>query len=120
MERKLWPLLYQLLQETGQQFRQIYVHYQPWVITAVVLWAALHERPISWACQKRHWSTTKLSPTRLPSDSIISRRTQRLAFELFLNEFTQRLQGTELAGLIVIVDGKPLLVGGCSHDRQAR
>src|SRR5262245_10376647 len=120
MERELWPLLYQLLQEAGQQFRQKYVHHQPWVIAAVLLWAGLHERPISWACQKRHWSTTKLCPARLPSASAMSRRTHRVGFELFLNVLTQRLRGSELAGLIVILDGKPLLVGGCSHDPVAR
>ena len=120
MERELWPLIYRTLQEAACEFRQKYVQYHPWVIAAVVLWAALHDRPISWACQRRHWSTTRLCPTRLPSASVVSRRCQRIAFGLFLNEITQRLQGTCLAGLIVVLDGKPLLVGGCSHDPEAR
>lgn len=120
MERELWPLLYRILQETAREVRQKYVQHQPWVIAAVLLWAALHDRPISWACERRHWSTTKLCPLRLPSASAVSRRSRRVAFELFLNELTQRLRGTELADLVVVLDGKPLLVGGCSHDPDAR
>jgi hypothetical protein len=120
MERELWPLLYRMLQETAQQVRQKYVHHQPWVIAAVLLWAALHDRPVSWACERRHWSTTKFCPACLPSASAVSRRCHRVGFEFFLNQLTTHLRGTELAGLIVVLDGKPLLVGGCSHDPEAR
>src|SRR5262245_50279724 len=120
MERELWPLIYRTLQEAAQEFRQKYVQHRPWVIAAVVLWAALHDRPISWACERRHWSTTKLCPARLPSASAVSRRCRRIAFGLFINEITQRLRGVGLGGLLVVLDGKPLLVGGCSHDVDAR
>ena len=74
MERELWPPLYHLLLDTATGFRQKYVQHQPWVLAAVVLWAALHDRPVSWACQRRHWSTTTLRPPRLPSPSTLSRR----------------------------------------------
>lgn len=120
MERELWPLVYRTLQEAAREFQQKYVQHHPWVIAAVLLWAAVHDRPISWACQRRHWSTTKLCPARLPSASAVSRRCRRVAFGLFLNEITDRLRGTGLGGLVVVLDGKPLLVGGCSHDQEAR
>ncbi len=67
MERELWLPLYRLLIEMAASFHQKYVRYQPWVLVAVLLWAALHDRPIFWACQRRHWSTTTLRPTCLPS-----------------------------------------------------
>ena len=57
MERELWPLLYPLLREVASDVRQKYVQLQPWLLIAVALWAALHDRPLSWACQRRHWST---------------------------------------------------------------
>ena len=120
MERELWPLLYRLLQQTAQEVRQKYVQHQPWVIAAVMLWAALHDRPMSWACERQHWSTTKLCPARLPSASAVSRRSHRVGFAVFLNHLTEHLRGTPLASLIVVLDGKPLLVGGCSHDHEAR
>src|SRR5690242_9631225 len=41
MGRELRPLLYRRLRAAGQDFTQKYVHHQPWVIAAVLLWAAL-------------------------------------------------------------------------------
>jgi hypothetical protein len=120
MERELWPLLYHALLEAAREFRQKYVHYQPWTVAAVLLWAALHDRPISWACVASHWSTTKLLPARLPSQSTMSRRMKRVAFDCFLNLLTQRLRDAGLPKLILTLDGKPLLVGGNSKDRDAK
>jgi hypothetical protein len=120
MERELWPLLYHELQAAGHAFRQKYVHHPPWVIAAVLLWAALHDRPIAWACDRRHWAPTRLRPVALPDPSTVSRRTRRAAFGCFLNWLTDRLRGHGLPGLAVSLDGKPLLVGGCSKDPDAR
>jgi hypothetical protein len=120
MERELWPLLYRELQAAARDFRQKYVSHQPWAIAAVLLWAALHDRTTHWACQRRHWSTTRLSPGRLPAGSTVSRRARQTAFGLFLNVLTDRLRGRGLPALVVAVDGKPLLVGGCSKDPDAR
>jgi IS5 family transposase len=120
MERELWPLLYRTLAEVARDVRQKYVQYQPWAVAAVLLWAALHDRPLSWACDPRHWSATDLRPPRLPSQATVSRRTRRAAFGCFLNLLTARLRGGGLPGLALAVDGKPLLVGGCSKDPDAR
>jgi hypothetical protein len=68
MERQLWPLLYHELRAVGRQVRQKYVSHPPWVVAAVLLWAALHDRPVSWACRPDHWDTTRLRPHRLPSE----------------------------------------------------
>ncbi|HUQ67903.1 MAG TPA: hypothetical protein VM165_00180 [Planctomycetaceae bacterium] len=79
MERELWPALYQLVREVGREVWQQNVIDPPWVIAAVILWAALHDRPVSWACESRHWSTTRCGPLALPSASTISRRARRLS-----------------------------------------
>jgi len=120
MERELWPLLYHELQAAAAEFRQKYVQYQPWAVAAVLLWAALHDRPVSWACDGRNWSTTRLRPAALPSQPTVSRRTRRAGFGLFLNWLSGRFRGHGWPGLALAVDGKPLLVGGCSHDPDAR
>jgi hypothetical protein len=48
-----------------------------------MLWAALHDRPGSWAWQKRHRSATTLRPRRLPAsyvyDGAFARGYQRAA-----------------------------------------
>jgi hypothetical protein len=120
MERELWPLLYHELQSAAADFDQRYVSHRAWAVAAALLWAALHDRPVSWACQARHWSTTTLRPARLPSQPTVSRRSRRTAFGLFLNLLTERLRGAGLPALVVALDGKPLLVGGCSKDPDAR
>jgi len=120
MERELWPLLYRLLRETAKDFHQKYVQIPGWVLVAVLLWAALHDRPIGWACQRRHWSTTRLRPPRLPSPATLSRRIDGVAVGLLLRALEQRLRDRGEPRLLAFLDGKPLLVGGCSKDREAR
>jgi hypothetical protein len=122
MERKLWPFLYRVIREVAKDFRQKYVHYQPWVLVAVLLWAALHDRPICWACVPTNWGQTRLRPFRLPSHSTLSRRLDGLVVGAFLHAVTQRLHQMGPPGLhlLALLDGKPLPVGGCRKDRDAR
>jgi Transposase DDE domain len=120
MERELWPPLYRLLRELGKDFRQKYVHYQPWLLVAVMLWAALHDRPLSWACQRRHWSTTTLKPWKIPSYATLSRRIDRVGCGLLWAELERRLRERGELHLLALLDGKPLPVGGNSKDPDAR
>lgn len=120
MERELWPLLYRLLREVGKTIHQKDVTYQPWVIVAVVLWAALHDRPVRWACKPQNWSTTVLRPIQLPSNSTISRRAHTVGTALVWTALEQRLRDSDLPGLLSFLDGKPMEVGGASKDRDAR
>jgi hypothetical protein len=120
MERELWPLLYRLLRATAKGFHQKYVQYQPWVLTAVCLWAALHDRPLSWACQQRHWCTTTLRPAKLPSASTISRRVDGAGVALFWHAVEQRIRDSDKPALVAFIDGKPLPIGNNSKDPDAR
>jgi hypothetical protein len=120
MERELWPLLYRLLQATAKDFQQKYVTYQPWVLAAVLLWAALHDRPLSWACREDHWSTTRLRPVQLPSPATLSRRLYSVGTGLFLHALEQRLRDSGEPRLVAFLDGKPLPVGGASKDPEAK
>jgi hypothetical protein len=120
MERELWPLLYQHLKAVAKGFSQKYVHYQPWVLVAVFLWAALHDRPVGWACDVRHWSTTRLRPPQLPSPAVLSRRLDGLAVGAFLRLFEQHQQQHGSRRLWSLLDGKPLPVSGVSKDPDAR
>jgi hypothetical protein len=120
MERELWPPLYRLMRDVARDVSQKYVQYQPWVLVAVLLWAALHDRPVSWACQPRHWTTTRLRPGRLPSPATLSRRLDGVAVGLFWRMLADRVRGAGPPALAAFVDGKPLLVGGCSKDPDAR
>ena len=120
MERELWPRLYHELRQAARGTDQKGVHYQPWVIAAVLLWAALHDRSVAWACDPLNWSTTRLRPQKIPSESTMSRRPKKLVFGVFLNRVAQRLKGDEPPEWELTIDGKPLPVGRCSKDPDAR
>src|SRR5687768_260147 len=101
MERELWPPLYHLLRQVAKDFHQKYVQHQPWVLVAVFLWAALHDRPVSWACQRRHWSTTTLRPGgRLPSPATLSRRIDSTGVALLWRALEQRLRDSGSPALV--------------------
>ena len=120
MERELWPHLYHMVREAGQQFRQKNVRYPLWVLALVYLWAAVHDRPIHWACQEYNWTRTRLRPLQLPSASTMSRRVYGVAMGFFWRALEERLREHHLLGWVSFVDGMPLVVGGASKDPNAR
>jgi hypothetical protein len=120
MERELWPLLYQALQRLADRFHQKYVQLQPWVVIATMLWAAVHDRPVSWACKKENWKATTLQPMTIPSAATMSRRVDQVATALCWKALEDDLRVHGKATWISYLDGKPLPVGGNSKDSDAR
>jgi hypothetical protein len=118
MERELWPVLFSYLRRTAEEVRQKYVQLQPWVVVATLLWAALHDRPVSWACNPLNWST-RLKPLQIPSAPTMSRRAGQVGTGLFWRQLEQHLRQSGHPGLIAFIDGKPLPVGGASKDPDA-
>lgn len=119
MERELWPILYRALGAVSADDRQKKVRYQPWVIAAVLLWAAIHDRPRSWACVGEHWDTTELRPERIPSPATVSRRARRAEVAELLGRLGSHLRGSGPPAWTLMIDGKPLPVGRCSKDPDA-
>jgi len=122
MERELWPLLYRTVREVARGFTQKYVHIPGWVLLVTMLWAALHDRPVSWACQPANWKSTRLRLDHLPSPSTMSRRVDGAGLGLLWRAVEQRLRKLSAAapGLVAFLDGKPLPVGGDTKDPDAR
>jgi len=119
MERELWPRLYRIVREVDASIRQKSVRYQPGIILAVYSWAVLHDRPTSWACDPRNWGDAT-RPGWLPSPATMSRRLRSLAVAACLRAVEARLRGAGPPDLVRVIDGKPLVVGGLSHDPDAR
>ncbi|MGC1718743.1 MAG: hypothetical protein WA746_07150 [Isosphaeraceae bacterium] len=118
MERELWPRLYHLVMEVGQTLRLTDVTYQPHIIVLVFLWAALHDRPVSWACDERNWATTTLRPATLPDPSTLSRRLRRVDTAMLMRALVQRVRQEGDPQLVAVIDAKPLPVGGASQDPE--
>jgi hypothetical protein len=114
MERELWPLLYRTVRAVAADFSQKYVHIPGWVLLLTLLWAALHDRPVCWACRPLNWSTTQLRPPQLPSPATLSRRADGVAVSLLWRavERRRRRRSADRPALIAFLDGKPLTVGG--------
>jgi hypothetical protein len=88
------------------------------LVVRVHLWAALHDRPICWACEARNW-TGRTRPDVLPDQSTMSRRTRRDDFMAFQERVGERLNGKSVPGLVEVVDGKPLELPNHTADRDA-
>jgi len=119
MERELWPRLYHLVMEVGKTLRLIDVTFQPHIIALVFLWAALHDRPVCWACKQRNWATTTLRPLTLPSPSTLSRRLHRIDTAMLMRALVLRVRQQGDEHLVAVIDAKPLPVGGASQDPDA-
>jgi len=87
-------------------------------IIKVHYWAVIHDRPVSWACQRRHWPCHERR-RKLPSPPTMSRRLRHKSVRALLDSLEQRVLAPQRPGLLWMIDGKPLAISGCSKDRQA-
>ena len=84
-------------------------------------WAALHDRPIGWACGAKNW-TPAARPEELPDPSTMSRRTRRPDFGEFQRRVGVRMNGGPAAAgpaLVKVVGGKSLELPNHTGDRDA-
>jgi hypothetical protein len=88
-------------------------------IVEVFLWAVVHDRPVYWACQREHWPLEQWRK-KLPSQSQMSRRLRTFAVHQVLLQLQHALRERLPSSWIKYIDGKPLPVGGCSKDRDAK
>jgi len=119
MELECWAELSAAISAVAVNFKR---HERDQHSTALIVrvhtWAALHDRPISWACKPKCW-TNRTRPARLPDQSTMSRRTRRADFEQFQHRVGQRMNGKPKPTLVKKVDGKPLELPNHTGDRDA-
>ena len=86
MERDLWTIVTGALKglPPTRPRNAVYADSQ---IAAVYLWAVLHDRPVSWACQRRHWPMQAWRRA-LPDQSTMSRRLRHPA----INDLLHRIR----------------------------
>lgn len=118
MERELWRLIVVALKRMPRR-RPRNAVYTDQQILAVLLWAALHDRPVSWACRRRNWPMQAWRRT-LPDQSTMSRRLRRPATLDLLVWILMALQQTLEEGDVLVADGKPLELSENTGDPDAR
>lgn len=118
MERELWQWMMRGVRRLPptRPRNAVYTDHQ---ILAVYLWAALHDRPVSWACQRENWPMQAWRRV-LPDQSTMSRRTRTSAFRELLRVLLEVLQRTRGQGEVLVVDGKPLELSEHTRDPDAR
>jgi hypothetical protein len=121
MDSHGWRLIYHTIVEVsiamGRLSRRF--QYRDALIVAMFLWAVAHDRPLCWACHRKNYHRW-FRPRRLPSNSQFSRRLQSSRVAAILTEVFCRLAETHRVTPLCYLDGRPLVVGFCSKDRQAR
>jgi Transposase DDE domain len=121
MECELWRQLYKWVMQVGRERAATpHVRFSDALIVCVFFWACLHDRPVSWACVKRHWRTTSWKPLTLPSPSTLSRRLRTESVKQLLTAIEKNIRESCPCVAEKFLDGKPLPIGGCSKDREAR
>ena len=120
MEHELWDRLMRAIQDVSRSRRDSAYHtHATALIVRTYLWAVLHHRPTSWACDRRHWDDRR-RPATLPSQSTMSRRLRTDAVRSFMDAMGRRLRGDRAWTLLKLIDGKPLTVAKHSADPDAR
>ena len=118
MERELWSILAAHLTDLSRCERLGRYLHSTTRIVRVYLWAALHDRPVYWACERRNWVGVK-PPRVLPDQSTMSRRLTREDTQMMLVALLDRLEPATRGALVLRLDGKSLPVARHSGDRQA-
>jgi len=119
MERELWESLWRLM--------TILCNYLPRgrfgddEILAVYFWAVIHDRPVSWACDRAHWPR-ELMRHAPPSQPTMSRRLRTASVEQLMASLESHLLAISTIKLlwVKVIDAKALPVGGPSKDPDAQ
>ena len=119
MERQLWKKIVKLMEGIGKLHGNGMFTFSDAVIVKTWLWAVIHDRPVSWACQRCNWPICERK-WQLPSESTMSRRLRSKGVKRLLEQIEKlALKSGQTQSLIWAVDGKPLPISGHSQDRQA-
>ena len=119
MERQLWNDIVNLIDQAPQDQLSRRFRFDNADIARLLLWATLHDRPISWACRPENWPDD-LRPARLPTPSTMSRRLRRPETQAYLQVLHHRLRRRLRRGLLHMIDGHALPVRRHTTDRDAR
>jgi hypothetical protein len=124
MERERYRRMRAVLREVAQrQHDNPRVIHSNSTILLVALWAALHDKPISWATLAMHWPGDLRPRGGLPSQSCMSRRLRGVGDScgifILLERWQRRLRGELGDSEVKLIDGRGLRIGGCGKDPDA-
>lgn len=117
MERDLWKRIVVALKALPRR-RPANAVYDNTQVLAVLLWAALHDRPISWACRRSSWPPQAWRRV-LPDQSTMSRRMRDGSLARDLTAVIERVQRALPEGRLLLTDGKAYALEDRTGDADA-
>jgi hypothetical protein len=118
MEGQLWSAILTILARVDKRRKRAGEDYSDEEIVKTFYWSVIHDRPMGWACEARNWPL-HARRTKRPSQSTVSRRLRTASVIQLLDAVEQRVTWPADSDLYWMIDGKPLMISGCSKDRQA-
>jgi hypothetical protein len=119
MDGQVWLELYRVVTDLGRSHCRKRKQYADARIALVFLWSVLHDRPRCWACDPENWPEAERWQT-LPSPRTLGRRLRTVGVQLLLEQAQGHLRDRLPASPLKLMDAKPLPVGGCTKDRDAK
>lgn len=121
MSSREWKTVYALIRQFARQLSG-----QKWppthsdeLIVAMYYWSVAHDKPMVWACDRENYNR-RFSPKRLPSQSCFSRRIRSPRCQHIMEQVGMELADVKNPSGVNYVDSRPMPVGGCSKDVEAR
>jgi hypothetical protein len=118
MEHQLWKEILVCLSQVCKRRRSTRETYSDEDIVKTWFWAVIHDRPASWACRQENWPIYERRWPK-PSASRLSRRLRTTSVRQLLQQIERQTLAPQGQRLLWAIDGKPLVISGCSKDRQA-
>lgn len=119
MERELWTDVVAAVRRAAVGHRQRQRKFDDETIVLTFLWAVLHDRPVLWATDRRNWPFYLRVRSR-PSASTMSRRLRSSSTLTLLGRVWRALPRPIRPNAALMIDAKPLPVGGYTTDQDAR
>lgn len=118
MEHELWSDVVRAVRAAAVGHRERQRKFSDVDIVLTWLWAVQHDRPVLWATDPRNWSFYLRIKSR-PSASTMSRRLRTASVRALIERVQGMLTPTPNASVSLIIDAKPLPIGGYTNDRDA-
>jgi len=121
MDSHGWQVVYAALRAVDRRIPQTgrKKTYSDMLIVAMLLWAVFHDRPQGWACRRSSYSGV-FHPSRLPSQGHFSRRLRGERCQRLWEAVERRLADADVPTPRSFLDARPLVVGACSKDGEAK
>ena len=120
MDGELLRWLYHRLMRDPNLARTHGCTYGDGIVLLVQFFATLNHRSVLWASDLRHWPCWCRAVLRLPSRSQLNKRLRTDPVTRWIAVIDAELRERLPHGSDRVADGKPLTVGGFSHDPDAR